>query len=396
MIQHTLSLVPILICTALSFFVVSSDRLQTTVEWLSAPERDGRLSGSLGAIETADYLLGQFEKLGLDAQIQEMGSGRRNIVARHGRAHEHIIIGAHYDGQGSGYPAASDNAAGVAVLLELARKLSVTDVDRSFVFIAFDDEERGLNGSRHYVQNPIYPLEDASAVVVMDAMGRSFGDLERWTLVVFGTEFSAELRSVVQSRQLPEMLLLGTDLLGPRSDFAPFAARGIPYLFFTNGTHKDYHGTNDTSDLIRYDYLTTDTETIYEVLLDLASGDFSPVYLKEPIYPNGEVEKLISFMEDFQEEHLDLSFAYTLLFEDLYDRLVEEPSRQNLRLASTVILSAATPRASSFSLNYMIGPFYEAEGEKLIALAIYREAVKWTANPFDRKSIEEKIQSLLQ
>ena len=394
--SRSFSILPVLLIALLSVSAISVDRLQTTVEWLSDPTRDGRLSQSPGAIETADYLLARFEELGLEAQLQDIGPGRRNVVARSGGAAEHVIIGAHYDGLGLGYRAASDNAAGVAVLLELARELKDQDVPRSFVFIAFDDEERGLNGSRHYAREPVYPLEDAVAVVILDTMGRSFGDLEKWALVVFGTEFSPELRSVIQGRQTPEMLLLGTDLLGPRSDFAPFAAQQIPYLFFTNGTHEDYHGGGDTPDQIRYDRLALDAETIHKVALDIATLDSATTYLEEPVYPDGEAERLTSFMDAVAEEHPDLSPAYSLLFEDLHERLARNPSRDNLRLTASIVLSAATPRVSSFSLTYLIGPFYEAAGEKEIALAVYREAVRWTANPFARKSIEEKIQSLLQ
>ena len=147
----------VLLIALLSVSAISVDRLQMTVEWLADPVRDGRLSQSPGAIESADYLLDRFEELGLDAQMQDIGPGRRNVVARSGSALEHVIIAAHYDGQGMGRPSASDNAAGVAVLLELARELKEANTSRSFVFIAFDDEERGLNGSRHYAREPVYP-----------------------------------------------------------------------------------------------------------------------------------------------------------------------------------------------------------------------------------------------
>ena len=43
----------------------------------------------------------------------------RSRVARRGAATDYIVVGAHYDGQGKGFPSASDNAAGVAVLTVL-------------------------------------------------------------------------------------------------------------------------------------------------------------------------------------------------------------------------------------------------------------------------------------
>ena len=38
--------------------------------------------------------------------------------------------------------------------------------------------------------------------------------------------------------------------LGPRSDFAGFGVKKVPYLFFTHATHKDYHGEGDTADRV--------------------------------------------------------------------------------------------------------------------------------------------------
>lgn len=384
----------VLASALLSVSAVSPARLQTTVEWLSDAMREGRSSRSTGAMETAVYLLDQVTALGLEAQLQDIGPARRNVVARLGTHSRHIVVGAHYDGQGRGYPSASDNAAGVAVLLELARDLSAVELPVSVVFIAFDDEEQGLNGSRYYAENPVYPLDDAVAVVIMDTMGRSFIDLERWTLIVLGTEFSPELRSVVMQHRSSEMALLGTDLVGPRSDFAAFAARQIPYLFFSNATHADYHGPGDTPDRLRYENLDADAETIRQVIVDIGRLDVAPTYAEEPVYPEGEATELIALLDAIETERDALAASYAVLFADLRERLGADQSRENLRLATSVLLAAATPGVSAFSLSSLIGPFYEAEGKTEAAVAAYREALKWTTNPFARSSIEEKIQAL--
>ncbi len=292
------------------------------------------------------------------------------------------------------FPSASDNAAGVAVMLELARELGQLELGVSFIFVAFDNEERGLFGSRHYVANPILPLDDTLAVIVMDTMGRSFIDLERWTLVVLGTEFAPEFGEIASRHGGSELVQLGTDLVGPRSDFAPFAAARIPYLFFSNATHEDYHGRGDTPDRLRYDRLGTDGETIQQIILDIAELDSRPQYLETPDYPDSEAPDLISLMNAIESERSDLSRAYAVLFEDLRGRLSLSPSRQDLRLATSVLLAVATPGVSSFSLSSLIGPFYEAEGQSDVALAVYQEALRWTSNPLARSTLEEKIRSL--
>jgi Zn-dependent M28 family amino/carboxypeptidase len=58
-----------------------------------------------------------------------------------------ILVGAHYDAV-LGSPGADDNATGVAVLLELARRFVLEKPLRPMVLVAFDLEEYGLQGSR--------------------------------------------------------------------------------------------------------------------------------------------------------------------------------------------------------------------------------------------------------
>jgi aminopeptidase YwaD len=69
-------------------------------------------------------------------------------------AHAPLLIGAHYDGMGDDlgglrHPGATDNAAAVAVLLELARILAQvpTPPRRPIALVAFDAEEVGAQGS---------------------------------------------------------------------------------------------------------------------------------------------------------------------------------------------------------------------------------------------------------
>jgi hypothetical protein len=69
------------------------------------------------------------------------------------RPDEMYIIGAHMDGIGWG-EAANDDGSGTALVMELARLFSASDVqtDRSIRFILWNNEESGLNGSRAYVE----------------------------------------------------------------------------------------------------------------------------------------------------------------------------------------------------------------------------------------------------
>jgi Peptidase family M28 len=63
------------------------------------------------------------------------------------------IIGAHMDGHGWG-EAANDDGSGTALVMELARIFSMSDVttERTIRFALWNNEETGLNGARAYVE----------------------------------------------------------------------------------------------------------------------------------------------------------------------------------------------------------------------------------------------------
>ena len=378
----------------LSIAAVSVDRLKAHVTWLADPAREGRHAGTAGAAAAAEYISAQLKQLGCDVQMQDFGGRRRNVVGKIGKAERYILLGAHYDGQGTGMPSASDNAAGVAMVLELIRELKGRELPVSLIAVAFDDEEQGLNGSRYYVDHPLYPLDKAQSAVIFDSMGRQFMDLSTWTLFVLGSEYSKELAAVVQKRAGPEMLVIGTDLIGPRSDFAGFGLKRVPYLFFTHATHKDYHGPGDTADRVNYTKLAQDSDLIAQVIQDIARLPSQPKFLDAPVYPAGEIAALQHELDLVEKERKDLPQAYRMMFADFRARLKSDDTRELRRIATSALLALATPRLSGFMVSFYLGPYYERENRPDIAAAVYEDALKVETDPSERRALEEKIQSL--
>lgn len=383
-----------LLVALLTISAVSADRLKTHVAWLSDPAREGRKAGTPGAAAAADYLAKEFKTLGFEVQTQEFGVGRRNVIARSGTADRYLIIGAHYDGQGTGMPSASDNAAGVAVMIEIMRELKAKELPVSLVGIAFDDEEQGLIGSRYYTDHPLYPLEKTQAAIIFDTMGRPFMDLSTWTMFVLGSEYSKELAAVMQKRSRPEMLIVGTDLIGPRSDFAAFGLKKIPYLFFTHATHKDYHGPQDAAGAVNYAKLAQDADTIAQIVEDIARLQARPQFLDQPVYPAGEAAALQRELDLVVKERKDLPEAYRLMFADFKTQLQSDKSREVHRVATNALLALATPRLSSFMLGFLLGPYFEGQDRREIAAAVYEEALNWTSDESARRDLQEKIKTL--
>jgi hypothetical protein len=175
---------------------------------------------------------------------------------------EHVAYSAHVDhiGVTPGQPdsinnGADDNASGVAGLLELAEAFSQPGArpKRSILFLAPSAEEPGLLGSAHYTEYPTVPLENVVADINMDLIGRNWPD----SVIAVGPELSdlgETLERVVQAH--PELRMTPIPDRWPeerifyRSDHYNFARKGVPILFFTSGTHLDYHRASDTPDRI--------------------------------------------------------------------------------------------------------------------------------------------------
>ncbi|HMA72178.1 MAG TPA: M20/M25/M40 family metallo-hydrolase [Xanthobacteraceae bacterium] len=264
-------------------------RMKADVEWLAAPEREGRGAGSSGLDAAANYIAERFARLGLspltpgarvdDRYFQPFGmtgeSGApltaRNVIgvllganpALNGHA---LIVSAHYDHLGFGWPdaragakgqlhpGADDNASGVAVMLELARLMADARPERSIIFAAFAGEEAGLAGSRHYVraaQTPgaAFPLSDHIADLNLDTVGH-LGDGK---VTIFGAG---------SARELPFIFMGATAVTGVptqavaqeinASDHTAFVEVGVPSVQLFASVASDYHRPSDTADRIDY------------------------------------------------------------------------------------------------------------------------------------------------
>ncbi|HXV75241.1 MAG TPA: M20/M25/M40 family metallo-hydrolase, partial [Candidatus Polarisedimenticolaceae bacterium] len=180
------------------------------------------------------------------------------LAERDGQA---VVVGAHYDHLGFGWPdahrqfegqlhpGADDNASGVAVLLELARVFAAGEApDRALVFVAFTAEESGRLGSRHFVEHSgRLPAEAVRAMVNLDTVGRlgdgpvtvmSTGTAEEWPHIVRGVGFVTGIagRSVEDSLSA--------------SDEASFIEHGVPAIQLFTAAHADYHRPSDTADKV--------------------------------------------------------------------------------------------------------------------------------------------------
>ncbi|MDX1962727.1 MAG: M28 family peptidase [Pirellulales bacterium] len=239
-----------------------------------------------------------------ETNVQRVDATLRNVIGvlegTGPHAEETLIIGAHYDHLGRGdagtldpgsrdvHNGADDNASGTAALLEVARRFAGKKLSRRVVFIAFSGEERGLLGSAHYVQHPLFPLENTIAMLNMDMVGR----LQNEQLIIYGfdtaKEFDELLERVNQAYKLNIKREPGG--FGP-SDHASFYAKKIPVLHFFTGLHADYHRPGDDVEKINFPGMRRVLQFLGDTavgIVDAKERPFFTLATKESFHGHGD------------------------------------------------------------------------------------------------------------
>jgi len=260
----------------------SEERMRQDMRTLSDDQLKGRGFGTPELDRAAEYIASEFRKAGLSPaegqgrsflqQWREnnggVGSGiaLKNVVGilpgtAPGLSHEQIVIGAHYDHLGFGWPrvhqgdagkihpGANGNASGVALLLELARVLKEDQpLKRSILFVAFTGKEVGLLGSAHLAsQQQGLSRGRMSAMINLDSVGA----LRDNRIFALGAG---------SSREWPPMLRrIGVDAgveiaAFPNtfgvSDHMSFINAGIPAIQIFTGVTADADRPSDTLEKI--------------------------------------------------------------------------------------------------------------------------------------------------
>jgi len=274
-----------------------SPELEATAEWIASEFRAMGLepAGDDGTFiqrySIADMRRRRSES---DAQTEDPGTAPNVVGILRGSdpvlADEYVVYSAHMDHVGVRQPdaegdsiwnGADDDASGTTGLIEIAEAFASMKIAprRSILFLIVSGEEKGLWGSRYFAQNPTVPGENMVANLNADMIGRNWPD----TIVAIGKEHSdlgATMNAVNEAH--PELNMTAIDDIWPeegfysRSDHFNFARRGVPILFFFNGTHEDYHGRNDEVDRIDGDKATRISQLMFYLGWEIAQRTERP------------------------------------------------------------------------------------------------------------------------
>ena len=248
--------------------------MRALVEALCSDECAGRAPGTPGGRRARGHVVEALRAAGLDPFEQPIPRhGGANVLATlPGQTDRWVLVAAHYDHLGASgreiFRGADDNAAAVAILVEVAARLAASRPDgRGVVIAAFDAEEPPWflgehMGSEHFARYPTVPLDRIDQVVCMDLVGHTLGPAPlpgevRDTLFALGAERSAGTGALVDglARAEPGVIVRRADaeIIPPLSDYNAFWDRCIPFLFLTAGRSRVYHTPEDRPELLAWD-----------------------------------------------------------------------------------------------------------------------------------------------
>ncbi len=192
-----------------------------------------------------------------------------------------IIVGTHYDHIGIIndviYNGADDNASGTAILLELGRIFSERarhgeGLNHHIMFVAFGAEEKGLLGSRNFMNLWSNKADSTIAMINFDMVGR-LGYTKANELEPYGIA-SENIAQIADTLSKENNISINYSRGGSfftggyfeRTDHYPFALKGIPFMSFVNQTTKDYHKPTDDIEKVNFEGMKTLTEFVVKLI----------------------------------------------------------------------------------------------------------------------------------
>ena len=301
---------------------INQDKAEAIVEFLADDELLGREAGQPGSRIVARYLASELKEAGIAplpgttayyqpfeaCAVERQQKGRWQVhpdsLARlkqgthrslklnnilgwipGERTDEYVIIGAHFDHIGYDptlagdqiYNGADDNASGVSAALQIARAFAASGKKplRNVIFAFWDGEEKGLLGSKYFVQTCPF-VKQIKGYLNFDMIGRNNNPDRPRHVVYFYTEshpaFGQWLKDDIKEYGLklePDYRAWDRPIGG--SDNSSFALQEIPIIWYHTDGHPDYHQPGDHAERINWEKLTDITRAAFLNMWNLAN-----------------------------------------------------------------------------------------------------------------------------
>jgi len=184
------------------------------------------------------------------AELFDKDRAANIVVKKAGKSAETIVIGAHYDRTATGC-GVTDNWSGVAIIAHIYRTLHTFDTEKSYVFVAFDQEEEGLKGSREMVKKM---SESDRANVCSMVNFDSFG--QGYPMALENASSSKMIQYVKDLAKESKVNFNAVTIEGSSSDSASFVEKKIPAITLS-GLSSNWtsilHSSNDQVEKVNMD-----------------------------------------------------------------------------------------------------------------------------------------------
>ena len=211
------------------FFAVIAAGQRPAVQFATQAELldDLKLAPCSKNSERRDAVVALFTKAGAtesEIEIRKDDDLENVVITKKGSTAEKVIIGAHYDKTSDGC-GVLDNWSGVSIIANIYRTMRLHDTQKTYVFVAFDEEEKGLLGSSSFADD----IEKSDrtnycAMVNFDSFGmgvpQALGNVSTEPLIKLAEAVSGELK-------LP---FARAGISFASSDSASFNRRDIPAI----------------------------------------------------------------------------------------------------------------------------------------------------------------------
>lgn len=204
----------------------------------------------------------------LEVKAETKTLGLRNIlgIIEGENPDKIMVVGAHYDhlGKYNGqiFNGADDNGSGVVAVTTIAKAFMESGVKPkcTIVFALWDGEERGLLGSRHFIET-FKNIDKTVLYLNFDMVGRNgSSDAPGNKVAMIYTKAYQNLVETSKAHINDFNLNLDVNFSGVDrpvggSDNSGFARIDVPIFWFHTGGHTDYHKASDHVELINWQKL---------------------------------------------------------------------------------------------------------------------------------------------
>jgi len=226
-------------------------------------------------VAAATYLLIEASKFVPENRIVRYSETGMNIVLEIKAttdSDEWVVLGAHYDSV-KNCPGANDNASGVAAMYEVAQHLAGLKERKLNVYVVFfDEEERGLIGSRNFAKWLKENDVNVHSAHTIDQMGWDKDGDKGIELEMPHNDLLYLYEDVADMNDFPGPIhttnVTSTDHTAFREQ--GYKAIGITEEYKNRDTTPHYHKSTDTFETINLEYLKSTTDylkKVYEALL---------------------------------------------------------------------------------------------------------------------------------